>query len=114
MNVHVDETSSRLLGYTQCLVCGKEFSSVTCLRRHMQIHEAISIGYECPMCGLTRGENHSCVFTCIDCDTPFSSKHSLLLHRKLHARIDMVKSTIHSDSDILLLQQELGVYQISK
>ena len=70
---HNDHSSSRLLGFNPCSVCGKEFSMAYTFKRHMQIHEAISIGYDCPVCGLRREENHVCVFNCSYCDNSFSS-----------------------------------------
>ena len=80
-------------------------------KRHMQIHEAISIGYDCPVCGLRREENHVCVFNCSYCDNSFSSKFNLLVHRKLHVGINLVKKTICSDSDVSLVENELLVFQ---
>ena len=41
-----------------CDICKKPFITVLSMRRHMRVHEAIKIGFDCVFCG------HSCCVLC--------------------------------------------------
>ena len=109
--MHEGESLSTLQGCKKCSTCGKVFSLAQTLNKHMLIHEAISIGYDCPVCGRRKDENHKCLFTCKKCASTFLSKPQLLEHARLHARIIKVKESISSLCDMNLVHNELFNYR---
>ena len=84
-------------GYIQCDVCRKSFLYVHSLMKHKEIHQAISIGFNCPICNNKKSENHQCKFDCTKCDSTFSSKTDMRKHERIHLKVE---SVIHATSTI--------------
>ena len=84
---HSEKLKSEDLGFLRCSVCRKLFSSLQSLNNHIKIHEAIAVGYECPICNSKMSENHFCYFDCKVCDRTFRSKLDLKGHIKIHVQV---------------------------
>ena len=84
---HSEKLKSEDLGFLRCSVCRKLFSSLQSLNNHIKIHEAIAVGYECPICNSKMYENHFCYFDCKVCDRTFRSKLDLKGHIKIHVQV---------------------------
>ena len=78
------------LGFIRCQVCRKLFSSQHSLKKHKEIHEAIAIGFNCPICNCKVAENHMCKFDCNRCNRTFNSKLVLKSHMKIHTKVESV------------------------
>ena len=81
-------------GFIRCDICRKLFSSLQTLKKHSIIHQAISIGYNCPVCSLVMSENHLCNLNCSVCGRTFRSRILLKKHMKIHAKV----KNIHQDA----------------
>jgi len=81
-------------GFIQCDVCKKLLSTLQALKKHSIKHQAISLGYNCPVCSHVMSENHLCKFNCTACGRTFISRTLLKKHMKIHAKVE----NIHQDA----------------
>ena len=96
------------LGCFICTTCFKWFSCKATLIQHKLLHKAISIGYNCVICGNDKSENHECRFNCSECSRSFSTRLMLNAHSKLHKNIDKVCNSVISSKDLDLVKQQLS------
>ncbi|XP_062377546.1 myoneurin isoform X1 [Sardina pilchardus] len=77
-----------------CSTCGKEFSELSSLRRHMRIHKGLK-PYECQLCNRTFRQGNQLKthmrihtgekpFKCDKCDKSFAQKCQLVFHCRMH------------------------------
>ena len=71
------------------------------------MHQAISIGYHCPLCKLRVEEDHVCCFFCTKCERSFASKVSLNNHAKIHVKIESVYLSVSKLKDHDELESQL-------
>ena len=90
-----------------CSVCCKCFLSCYSLKKHMEIHEAIAIGYNCTTCGSVKNEGHKCLFKCSKCVRVYNSYNELKLHTTLHIKIDKLRQSIKTSDDLACVSLEL-------
>ncbi|XP_041924851.1 myoneurin isoform X2 [Alosa sapidissima] len=87
---------SRQLGKSRpiCSSCGKVFSELSSLRRHMRIHKGLK-PYECQLCNRTFRQGNQLKthlrihtgekpFKCDKCDKSFAQKCQLVFHCRMH------------------------------
>ena len=106
--VHRDASFHEKIGYISCSICGKWFSSKETLKKHIYLHDAITIGFNCVICGMIKRENHQCSFKCYRCDRAFSTNLQLNVHMKFHNSINYVCKSVMNVSDLRLVQDELS------
>ena len=60
----------------------------------LELHKAILIGYNCPLCSKKVEEGHTCRFDCNKCSRCFASKVLLNSHLKIHDRLELVSYSV--------------------
>ena len=75
---------------------------------YLEIHRAILIGYNCPVCNTKVEEAHTCVFVCDKCERCFTSKAMLREHLKIHIKIEIVCDSVSLLSDHENLKMQLS------
>ena len=94
-----------------CDICKKPFITVLSMRRHMRVHEAIKIGFDCVFCGNVKLENHLCIFVCYKCDRNFNCKSSLNSHLSIHRKLDDISKCINNISDCDELKSQVKSFK---
>ena len=105
--MHLGEGLFGKRGSLKCEICGKLFNFGFRLKQHMEIHQAISIGYDCPLCNKKVEEKHVCSYDCKKCDRVYTSKLHFNEHQKIHIRIESIIVTVKKAKDHEQLETQL-------